>query len=74
MSRLADLVADMEQFDSKNRLAAGSRALLRTEIAPFVKAVERLVLAARTSGGTAGRDEGLCGACAEVELFLQRSE
>lgn len=34
------------------------------------KAVAKLVMMARTSGGTAGRDEALCSACDEVEKLL----
>jgi hypothetical protein len=33
-------------------------------------ALRRLVIAARTSGGTAGRDETLCAACAAAESAL----
>lgn len=38
----------------------------------LAKALRRLIVAARTSGGTAGRDEGLCVACeaAEADLLL----
>ncbi|MGO1069284.1 hypothetical protein [Lysobacter sp. CA199] len=36
----------------------------------FVAAVRRLVFAGRISGGTAGRDDGLCAALDEVESFL----
>lgn len=35
----------------------------------FVKAVSSLVIAARTSGGVAGRDETLCKALDDVEAF-----
>lgn len=38
---------------------------------PFESAVRRLVFMARTSGGTAGRDQALCNACEEVEKFLE---
>lgn len=36
----------------------------------FLKAVKNLVFQAETSGGTAGRDEGLCDAIAEAKKFL----
>lgn len=36
----------------------------------FHGAVKWLVIAARTSGGTAGRDVGLCDACDAVESLL----
>lgn len=38
-----------------------------------INALRKLVFAARTSGGVAGRDEGLCAACDEAERFLQAS-
>ena len=37
----------------------------------FLASVKRLVFAARTTGGTAGRDEGLCAALARVEHMLE---
>lgn len=36
----------------------------------YVAALKKLVFAARTSGGTAGRDEMLCAACDEAERLL----
>ncbi|MPS30540.1 MAG: hypothetical protein E2576_14510 [Alcaligenaceae bacterium] len=36
----------------------------------FLPSVKRLIIAARTTGGTAGRDEGLCTALARVEHML----
>lgn len=33
-------------------------------------ALRRLIFMARTSGGTAGRDEGLCAACDAAEALL----
>jgi hypothetical protein len=41
--------------------------------ADFLAAVKRLVIAGRTTGGTAGRDEGLCAALDAVEAHLQGS-
>lgn len=35
--------------------------------------LRKLVFAARTSGGTAGRDEALCQACDEAEALLERA-
>lgn len=35
------------------------------------KALADLVMHARTSGGTAGRDEGLCASCDRAEAILQ---
>ena len=32
--------------------------------------MKKLVFAARTSGGTAGRDDALCSACDEAEAML----
>lgn len=37
----------------------------------FIKSVQQLVLMARTSGGTAGRDDGLCAALDAVECRLE---
>ena len=44
----------------------------RAELADslFVGAVKKLVIASRTSGGTAGRDDGLCAALDAVEAML----
>jgi hypothetical protein len=39
---------------------------------PTMRALRRLVLAARTSGGTAGPDAELMAACAEAEAALVR--
>jgi hypothetical protein len=36
-------------------------------------ALQQLIFAARTTGGTAGRDEYLCAACDEAERILSRS-
>lgn len=33
-------------------------------------AMKKLVFAARTSGGTSGRDEALCAACDDAECLL----
>ncbi len=38
----------------------------------LVTALRRLTFAARTSGGVAGRDEGLCAACDEAERVLAK--
>lgn len=35
------------------------------------RALTDLVMHARTSGGTAGRDEGLCASCDRAEAILQ---
>lgn len=35
-------------------------------------AMRKLVFAARTSGGTAGRDQTLCAACDEAEALLSQ--
>lgn len=40
----------------------------------FHGAVKRLVIAARTSGGTAGRDVGLCEALDAVEAMLRAAQ
>lgn len=46
--------------------------LLQTgEIKPLQGALRDLVMHARTSGGTAGRDDGLCAACDRAEIILQ---
>lgn len=41
-----------------------------SNIQPLRDALKRLVIAARTSGGVAGRDEVLCDACNEAEKVL----
>jgi len=38
------------------------------------EALRRLVLAARTSGGVAGRDDYLCGACDAAEALLRETK
>lgn len=54
------------------------RALSRTEAGgepvAWRKAMRELVFAARTSGGTAGRDEELCAACDRAEELLRYGE
>jgi hypothetical protein len=40
------------------------------QLAAFKKAAGKLAAMARTSGGVAGRDEGLCAACDEVEKLI----
>lgn len=39
----------------------------------YAAVLRKLVFAARTSGGVAGRDALLCSACDEAERLLQRS-
>lgn len=40
----------------------------------ILSALRRLTIAARTSGGTAGRDEGLCAACDAAEVAIAKAE
>jgi hypothetical protein len=48
----------------------GKLCFERAQKAALAKSLRRLVVAARTSGGTAGRDEGLVGACEKAEAAL----
>jgi hypothetical protein len=42
--------------------------------ADLLPALKRLTVAARTSGGVAGRDEGLCAACDEAEAAIAKAK
>lgn len=44
------------------------------QLATFKKAAGKLAAMARTSGGVAGRDDGLCGACDEVERLIAEAK
>ena len=43
---------------------------LLARVEELTKALRQLTFAARTSGGVAGRDDGLCAACDEAEAAL----
>lgn len=51
--------------------AYAGASLVERRLTPMEKALRRLVIAARTSGGVAGRDEELCAACDEAEALLR---
>lgn len=64
-SAMQEAIAEMDRFDRYSPdIARADRE------AAFRKAVSNLVIAARTTGGVAGRDEGLCQACDAVEAFF----
>jgi hypothetical protein len=44
------------------------------DAAEYKSVLQRLVFAARTSGGTAGRDENLCAACDAAERLLAKMQ
>jgi hypothetical protein len=54
-------------------VAFGVNAGLRMAMDEYKSALKKLVWAARTSGGAAGRDEYLCAACEEAEQLLIKS-
>jgi hypothetical protein len=58
------VISASEQWNRRAVLTAGR------EIDPLRRALRKLVIAARTSGGVAGRDDGLCAACDEAERVL----
>lgn len=69
-----------EAADEIERLTAALAKSCREDRAEFLggcaeierlrRALRKLVVAARTSGGVAGRDDGLCLACDEAERVL----
>lgn len=77
LPELESLVADLEKFDAEHGLVSGSRAFVRSQLPRFVSyvreletATNELILMARTTGGVAGRDEGLCAALDRAERAL----
>jgi hypothetical protein len=55
---------------ASRRLVQSLEAVHDSNIQPLRNALKKLVIAARTSGGVAGRDGGLCAACDEAERIL----
>jgi hypothetical protein len=55
---------------ASRRLVLAMEVIHEMEIEPLRKALRKLIVAARTSGGVAGRDDGLCAACDEAERVL----
>lgn len=77
LPELESLVADLEKFDAEHGLVSGSRAFVRSQMPRFVAyvreleaATKGLILMARTTGGVAGRDEGLYVALDRAERAL----
>jgi hypothetical protein len=71
MEELASGVMGIVGKVATRRLVQMVAHIHESEIAPLRKALRGLVVAARTSGGVAGRDDGLCTACDEAERVLQ---
>lgn len=77
LPELESLVADLEKFDAEHGLVSGSRAFVRSQLPRFTSyvreleaATKGLILMARTTGGVAGRDAGLCAALDRAEAAL----
>ena len=70
---LARLEGQISQLEDARMHEAQERDRLRSEVNRLRAALRKLVFAARTSGGVAGRDELLCSACDEAERLLTRS-
>jgi hypothetical protein len=61
----------MTKLSTAEKLAlARIFANANAENALLKAAMKKLVFAARTNGGTAGRDDALCSACDEAEAIL----
>lgn len=73
MAEMSDLAADVMKPVLKvaaRRLVQSMEEIHDSEIKPLRTVLRKLVDAARTSGGVAGRDEALCVACDEAEAVL----
>lgn len=73
MAEMTGLARDVMQPVLKvaaRRLVQSMEEIHDSEIKPLRDALRKLVVAARTSGGVAGRDEALCAACDEAEAVL----
>lgn len=63
---------DADAKDSAEILLEKEIAALRAEIAELVAVLKTLSFAAQTSGGVAGKDEGLVAAIADAETVLKK--
>ena len=63
-------VMDIVLKVAARRLVQSLEEVHDSSIQPLRDALRKLVVAARTSGGVAGRDEALCAACDEAERLL----
>ena len=70
LSEMAEGVMGIVTKVAARRLVLAMEVIHDMEIDPLRDALRKLVFAARTSGGTAGRDEALCAACDEAERAL----
>lgn len=69
-----DIMRDGERdcvFEASRKAHARAEAA-EAALAEAVGVLKRLTFAARTSGGTAGRDEHLCGACDAAEAVIAK--
>lgn len=63
----------MRGFTQTVAIVLGKENAQLVAAAPMLhEALRKLVVAARTSGGVAGRDDGLCAACDQAEAALAK--
>lgn len=66
-------MAQTEKGTVSARTAFDALQFWQTRAEELEGALKRLTMMARTSGGTAGRDEALCKACDDAEAALSRA-
>ena len=68
--RIGNMVCANRQMDEELEIARDDLAIFKSGLSALGEATKKLVVCARTSGGTAGPDQGLMDACAGVESVI----
>jgi len=67
VSRIGNMICAKRQMDEELEIARDDLVIFKGALSALGEASKKLVVCARTTGGTAGPDEGLMDACAGVE-------
>lgn len=68
--RMGNMVCAKRQMDEELEIARDDLLIFKSGLSALGEATKKLVVCARTSGGTAGPDQGLMDACAGVESVI----
>ena len=68
--RIGNMVCAKRQMDEDLEIARDDLVIFKSSLSALGEASKKLVMCARTSGGTAGPDQGLMDACAGVEAVI----
>ncbi|QAY85358.1 hypothetical protein [Pseudomonas arsenicoxydans] len=68
--RIGNMVCAKRQMDEELEIARDDLVIFKSSLSALGEASKKLVVCARTSGGTIGPDQGLMDACAGVESVI----